>query len=110
MTKLPRGTVTTRVKTARLQPGDLVLTTPAASRPGTPGVPSNTVQPQQTKTGALVREVASLEAVPGLSIGRNRAQRTYTVHFSDGTRSERNAPSYTWHGVPGTLANLIAKV
>ena len=104
--KLPRGSKTTRVKTARLEAGHLLLTTPAGDPPQ-----DRTVQPQQSKTGATVREVASLEPYYGGRTHGRSNQRQYRVHFTDGTRAESLAPIYTWHAVvtPGTLAEIASK-
>jgi len=87
-----RGTKTKRVKTARLQPGDVVLTADT----GTPLV----VEPTQTKTAAVLRTVKELQAFRTPATGfYGRAGRTYTIHFTDTTFSPNNAPIYTVHVV-----------
>jgi hypothetical protein len=100
-----RGTTTERVKTARLVPGQRVLTV-AEPRP----VPASahtlahmSAPAAQVKTGAAIRTVDHLAAFLRSGNGfYGRAQREYTVYFTDGTCSKGNAPIYTWHVVTAT--------
>jgi len=103
----PRGTKTTRVKTARLEKGHLILTVPEYSAEG-----ERRTAPTQTKTGAVVREVERLEPYfAGRSGFSQRAQRQYRVFFTDGTQALGLAPIYTWHAVVSadTLDELAAQ-
>lgn len=93
-----RGTKTVRIKTARLVPGDRVLTVDV-DHGGHPLL-TNRVRDSQQKTGAVVRAVASLEAHRTPARGfHGRAGRVYTVYFTDGTRAGGNAPILTWHAL-----------
>lgn len=90
-----RGSKTERVKTARLVKGQQVLTAPS----GTTTDPTR-VAATQTKTGSTIRTVDRLEAILIPCNGFTRsANREYTVHFTDGTRSQGNYPIYTWHAL-----------
>lgn len=80
-----RGTKTHKVTSASLQPGTVLLTT-AANERGDVGV-------AEKKTGAILRTVERTQrSMPGQY---ERTTRIY-VHFTDGTRSGRCAPSQTW--------------
>lgn len=118
MSTYTRGTKTVRVKTARLVPGDRVLTQDAVVlrrnadgsfilETGEDGLRRYATAPHpdplvvrdaQTKTDATIRTVERLEAFATRGI-RRRAGREYTVHFTDGTRAEHLAPILTWHAV-----------
>jgi hypothetical protein len=92
-----RGTTTERVKTARITSGDQLLTEAGevATETGRP-----IVRPTQRKTDAAIRTVESFEYAMRQGNGfYGRAQRTYTIIFTDGTRSPGHAPVYTWHKI-----------
>lgn len=118
-----RGTKTIRIKTARLIPGDRVLTQPATvwdtgddgkyrviegSIAVLPHPDPHIVQAAQTKTDAIVRAVERLEAVLQTG-GRRRAQRFYTVYFTDGTRALNNSPIYTWNALDVDRASSASR-
>lgn len=117
-----RGTKTVRVKTARITPGRQLLTERAThwkrdadgshvytepdSKTGLRSMVLEedsdplAVQGAQTKTGAVIRTVDRIEAVFHSKNSWHRSvQRTYTVHFTDGTHAAGNAPGWTWHAV-----------
>lgn len=117
-----RGTKTVRVKTARITPGDQLLTERAThwkrdadgshvytepdSKTGLRSMVLEedsdplAVQGAQTKTGAVIRTVDHITPTwdSRRTYGR-RNQRQYTVYFTDGTYAAGNAPIYTWHAV-----------
>lgn len=100
-----RGLKTERVKTARLVPGQQVLTwSTSASTPADP----RKVEAAQQKTYSVIRTVDKLEATRTAPSGLyGRAGRVYTVWFTDGTFSANNAPIYTWHAVSGTAPQEV---
>lgn len=94
-----RATPTRRLKTARIEPGDQLLTQPARTvfRDGVARQHTGAVQ---TKTGALVRTVDRIETTFHTGSGfSGRQQRAYTIHFTDGTLSFGHAPIFTWHAI-----------
>ncbi len=95
-----RGTKTERIKTARLVPGDRVLTENAQSSERLPHAATpRLVQAAQTKTSGVIRVVDRIDSVLAYG-GRRRAQRSYAVYFTDGTATAfNNAPIYTWHAL-----------
>ena len=90
MTEYTRGTVTERVKTARLTAGRRVLTTPDDE--------SGYVKAATSKTGAVVRTVREVGAVT--YTGHRRALRRYFVIFTDGVKAADLVPIQTWHALP----------
>ena len=107
-----RGTKTTKVTTAKIAnaPGTWVLTVDAtdehkarlAARDyATDAAVTNT----ETKTGTTLRQVERAEAVMHAANGYyRRAQRTYTIHFTDGSYAYGNAPANTWMTVEAPAA------
>lgn len=80
-----RGTKTHKVTSSSLREGAVLLTTHPDAR--------GNVQVAQTKTGAILRTVERIQrSMPG------QYERTVRilVHFTDGTVSDRCAPSQTW--------------
>lgn len=104
----PRGSKTTRVKTARVTVGDRLLTrnySPAGNA-GSPGQ----VFPTESKTDAIVRVVESKEFQLHQGHGfHGRAGRTYTIFFTDGTKVEGLAPIFTWHALVTDTASSASR-
>jgi hypothetical protein len=97
-TTYTRGTKTAKITTAKLSAGTVVLTEDRKDM-GEHGTEQD-VRMAARKTGATLRTVESLEAVMHPAGGYyRRAQRTYTVRFTDGTQARGNAPSTTWDQV-----------
>jgi len=91
------GSKTDRVKSAKIAAGDLLLT-------------DGLGHAAHIKTGAVVREVASTtSALAGRSGYTQRAQRRYSVTFTDGTVVTGYAPIYTWHRVTEVAAPKAPK-
>jgi hypothetical protein len=82
-TTFQRGTKTHKVTSASVQPGTTLLTFAAGGLITVAG----------TKTGAELRAVDHTERV---APGPWERQSRIIVHFTDGTRSTRVAPSQTW--------------
>lgn len=89
-----RGTKTGKVTSLRAE-GRTVLTTngvglaePYVSQDG-----KRKVFVADTKTGAILRTVASVQRV---APERYERQSRLILHFTDGTQSQRYAPSQTW--------------
>lgn len=86
-----RGTKTVRITTARLRPGNALLTE---------YLPSGNLRPAGSKTSAIVRTVARVET--GMAQYGRRNTR-YRVTFDDGTRSTPLVPHQTWAIVADTV-------
>lgn len=87
MTTYQRGTKTTKVTTASLQPGTVLLTT------GADQGDLSRVRVADKKTGAVLRTVDHVERV---APGQYERTVRIVVHFTDDTYSQRCAPSQTW--------------
>lgn len=92
-----RGTKTEKVTSASVPAGTVLLGVLVDAAEGL-------VKVADSKTGAELREVARTERVaPG---AYERTVRVI-VHFTDGTRSARCAPSQTWMAVVPTSATVL---
>lgn len=92
-----RGTKTEKVTSASVPAGTVLLGVLVDAAEGL-------VKVADSKTGAELREVARTERVaPG---AYERTVRVI-VHFTDGTRSARCAPSQTWMAVVPTAATVL---
>ena len=97
MTTAPyvRGTATVRITTARLRPGNALLTE-ADERTGQ-------LYPARTRTGSTVRTVASVGPWTGVSGNLNFRGRRLTVLFTDGTHAPNLAAHQTWAVLADTV-------
>lgn len=85
-----RGTKTRKINTARLKPGDVLLTAHYGI------TPDDVVEVARAKTGAILRTVEEVEDTEPQPYER---QVRRIVRFTDGTRSVRIAPIQTWHAL-----------
>ena len=85
-----RGTKTEKRTTARLVPGDRILTTQSTHDPEV------IVDVALRKSDAVVRVVDHLEDT---APGRFERMMRITVHFTDGTRSTSVVGHQTWHAL-----------
>jgi hypothetical protein len=99
-----RGTKVTKVTTAKVAaaPGTWVLTLDAkpehkARLAAKDYASEAAVTNAETKTGTTLRQVERAEAIlHAANQYYRKAQRTYTIHFTDGSYAYGNAPATTW--------------